>query len=227
MTDSLSERRSTPEMVAGNLRSAIMKGELTPGTYLREVSLANTMRVSRGALREAFRLLTQEGLLTYNAFQGVTVTTISPDDVEDIYRLRLIIEPQAIDAYKRQGRKEDLALIRQAADKFSEVTRAKNWAAAFEADLAFHGSIAKLLNSERLSECFTHAMRELRLTQVLYPKFGTQGFPKNISEHNAIAEALEGRKISLAQELVIQHLTLARDTLLELMETPAQAKRKT
>ncbi len=88
----LFDRSSTSERVADILRRQITEGELNPGTRLSEQALGETLAVSRNTLREAFRLLTHEGLLVHRPHRGVFVPELGADDFVDLYRLRRTIE---------------------------------------------------------------------------------------------------------------------------------------
>ena len=81
MSESLSglsiQRMSTADQVAGLMRERILRGELKPGTALREVTIAAAIGVSRNTLREALRILTQEGLVRHTVHHGMTVTKLS------------------------------------------------------------------------------------------------------------------------------------------------------
>ena len=86
------DRSSTAERVAELLRHRVMEGDLPPGTRLSEEQLVEVLQVSRNTLREAFRLLTHEGLLVHRLHRGVFVPELDEEDLVDLYRLRRTIE---------------------------------------------------------------------------------------------------------------------------------------
>lgn len=86
------ERQSTTEQVAAALREAILSGLIAPGTPLREVALADELRVSRNTIREAARMLGSEGLVRYEMNRGVVVIDITEQDVQEIYSARATLE---------------------------------------------------------------------------------------------------------------------------------------
>jgi len=85
-------RQSTAELIAAQLRSAIMYGVFAPGTQLGEAELAARFEVSRGPLREAMQRLVQEGLLRGERHRGLFVIDLSASDVRDIYLARLALD---------------------------------------------------------------------------------------------------------------------------------------
>src|SRR5262245_38912641 len=85
------------ERAADVIRDNIFEGRFAPGTALPEAALSMALQVSRNTVREAFRTLTSEHLLTYEAHKGVMVRWLTADDVRDIYRLRRMFELGALD----------------------------------------------------------------------------------------------------------------------------------
>lgn len=146
---------------AARLRARLVAGDLRPGQRLSEARLAAEMSVSRNTLREVFRLLTQEGLVTHAPHRGVSVAVPSMAGVLDLYRIRRMIEPPALaQAWHGHG-----AVARMA----TEVERARqaraqgDWRGVGSANMAFHGAIVSLTDSPRLIDFFDRTMAELRL----------------------------------------------------------------
>src|SRR3954454_19720284 len=90
------DRSSSAERAADILRRSITEGALPPGAQLSELELTEVLEVSRNTLREAFRLLTHEGLLVYKLHRGVFVPELDERDVIDLYRLRRVLEVDVI-----------------------------------------------------------------------------------------------------------------------------------
>ena len=77
------------------IRSRIVKGEIAPGTPLRQEAIAVELGVSKIPLREALGRLEQEGLLQSQPNRGFVVSPLSADEAEEIFALRLKLEPDA------------------------------------------------------------------------------------------------------------------------------------
>ena len=75
--------------IAEGLRSAILNGEILPGSQVTEQSLAEQFGVSRGPLREAMRQLIDEGLLVTVPYTGTHVVGLSVEDIREIYSMRV------------------------------------------------------------------------------------------------------------------------------------------
>ena len=84
------------EQIYALVRDRILTGELEAGGALRQDALAADLGVSKIPLREAMTRLEQDGLLRYAANRGFVVSPLSNDEAEEVYALRLKIEPDAI-----------------------------------------------------------------------------------------------------------------------------------
>jgi len=90
------ERRSTPDLVADALRTAIFDGRIPPGAQLKQNDIAAEFDISVVPVREAFQRLIADGLATQTPNRGVTVTRLTEHDFVDIAELRGLLEPQAL-----------------------------------------------------------------------------------------------------------------------------------
>ena len=80
------------EAVLVEVRSRILRGDIAPGTPLRQEDLAASLGVSRVPVREALRILESEGHVTYIAHRGYRVAELDLDELAEIYHLRALIE---------------------------------------------------------------------------------------------------------------------------------------
>lgn len=95
------ERRRPPtaqQFVLEELRRAITTGELRPGDAIRQDTLAARLDVSRVPLREALKTLEAEGLVVHHVHRGYFVAELSLADLEEIYRIRRLLETEAVRA---------------------------------------------------------------------------------------------------------------------------------
>ena len=81
------------DVVATELRRRILDGTLGQGERLIEDRLAEQLGVSRNPIREALRMLEAEGFLDVTARRGCFVATLSADQADDLFEVRLAMEP--------------------------------------------------------------------------------------------------------------------------------------
>lgn len=147
--------------LADELRRRISNGEFTPGARLSEADLAQRLDVSRNTLREAFRVLEEQGLAAHVPHRGVSVAAPTIADVIDIYRARRTIEGGVLAA--ASPRHPGVALMRAAVDQGAAAAAADDWREAGSANQAFHTAIVSLADSHRLNRTFGNLSAELRL----------------------------------------------------------------
>lgn len=89
-------RQSSPELIAESLRQAIIVGQLGPGESLRQENLAQHFAVSRIPVREALRQLESEGWIVFERNRGARVSSLSAEEVREIYEIRASLEATAL-----------------------------------------------------------------------------------------------------------------------------------
>ena len=87
--------RALYQEVAELLRQRIFNRELTPGSWIDELKLAEEYGISRTPLREALKVLAAEGLVTMKVRRGAYVTEVSERDLTDVYHLLALLESDA------------------------------------------------------------------------------------------------------------------------------------
>lgn len=149
------------ERLVDQLRQRIAAGELMPGQRLPEQQLSDSLGVSRNTLREAFRVLTRDGLITHAPNRGVCVAVPSIASIIDIYRVRRLIECQALaQAYPRHPAKKRM---RSSVESALACRDASDWPGVGTANMDFHMAVVALADSERLNGMFKPIVAELRL----------------------------------------------------------------
>lgn len=148
-------------VLADVLRQSIIDGDFAPGSRLSETALAERFDVSRNTLREAFRVLAEQGLIEHIPHRGVSVASPTTADVIDIYRARRVIECTAL----RQSEPEHPAvqLMRDALADAERHLPNEEWRQVGSANMAFHDAIVALADSPRLARTYRDVAAELRL----------------------------------------------------------------
>lgn len=105
------------QMVYAVLREGIMTGAFAPGEWLRQESLAEAIGVSRIPVRTALLQLESEGLITFHPHRGARVRTLTPEQIDEIYRLRTLLECYAVERACHDIEPDRLALLQTIAKK--------------------------------------------------------------------------------------------------------------
>lgn len=197
--------------IAEVIRAKITVGEMTPGQRLSEATLSEELEISRNTLREVFRVLTQEGLLTYAPNKGVFVSIPDMAAIIDIYHVRRLIECNALEhAYPLHPAVQKM---KDAVCDARQHEKVEDWISVGTANMKFHTAIVELTDSERLIKLYRNVSAELRLA------FGHLNDPKilyapYIDKNQFILELLdEGHNLEAANTLR-SYLDLSERTLL-------------
>jgi DNA-binding GntR family transcriptional regulator len=153
---------STAERAADVLRRRITEGALPPGARLSEEALVVDLQVSRNTLREAFRLLSHEGLLVHELHRGVFVPSLDETDVVDLYRLRRTIECDVVRSLDNVDAARLRPLYAAVEDAEAAVKRGA-WMDVGTANMDFHRCLVALAGSRRVDEVIRRLLAELRL----------------------------------------------------------------
>ncbi|MCE2472993.1 MAG: GntR family transcriptional regulator [Anaerolineae bacterium] len=134
--------RTLPEQIAARLRQDVLSSKLKPGDPLREIDLSERFGVSRGPVREAFRQLTQQGLLVLEPNKGVRVAQNPSDEVRPlVVELRRTIECFVLDSIFERITEADIELWEEILADIRQACERNDVDALTEHDLRFHQAI--------------------------------------------------------------------------------------
>lgn len=223
------------ELIAGHLRKQIVRGELAEGDALpSETDLMAQFNVSRPTLREAFRILESESLITVRrgAHGGARVQLPDPAVVaryaalilqyrrttlEDLYEARIVIEPPCVALLAEIRSKDMIKQLRAALDEHDTV--ADDPARSIHVHMAFHSLLIELTGNQTLRlvmGLLENIIDMANLSQV-ESTAGTSAHErasrKGLAAHHRIVDLIEARDAEGAEQLWRKHLTEARDYL--------------
>ena len=199
------EQRTMPEGIAEVIRRAILTGELTPGEPLRETQLSTELGVSRAPLREAFRLLEEEGLVDRRAFKGTAVAVVSAQDVNQIAVVRQRVEPLAVQLGLLDLQADNAGELRAAVSLLELVTRSGDIAGSIDAHLAIHRLLYVKSGNAVLVDMWRSWESRLRLFWVV----DHQTFAKltDVADsHVRLLEVIEGGDLVAIQAELHSHI---------------------
>ncbi|MGV9214074.1 GntR family transcriptional regulator [Micromonospora sp. RB23] len=157
------ESVSLVDLAVSRLTREILSGRSDPGERLVEEQLTRRLGISRAPLREALRLLAQQGLVEHVPRRGVRVATLSDRDVRELYELRDVLERFAVRAGIPVARESDLAGLRGTLDAMREATRVGDRMRVAEAHRAFHVALVGLAGNRQLSAVYGSILVKLQL----------------------------------------------------------------
>lgn len=211
-------RKATHEVVAAVLREAITSGQLKANQPLPQAEIAANLQVSHIPVREALRQLESEGLVTYQANRGATVSALSAAEIREIYEIRAMLETGAIRRAVPSLTAENLVRAAALLDLAEQAEDGATWGSL---DMEFHSLVYHLDDRPRFQELITELLRRVDrywLSYSLMLKY-RDSFEK---EHRALLAALTARDAERAVALLDRHLVGACDRLIAEIEAADQ-----
>ena len=193
------------DVVFQTLRTAILKGDLKPGERLMELQLASKLGVSRTPIREAIRMLEQEGVARTIPRKGAEVAGMTEKDMEDVLQIRCVLEELAARLSCQNITDEEMRELKIAMVAFEEKTREGNVVELAKADVTFHDIIYRAADNPKLLVLLNNLREQMYRYRTEYMK-DDRIHPVLIREHKEMVKALESRDQELVAREVRQHL---------------------
>lgn len=214
-----SEKPNTLKVYA-RMRNLILTGEWKPDERLVERRLAQSFRVSRTPVRQAIAMLEVEGLIRTTPNHGAVVRSYQPEELEDLYQLRAVLEGYASGRAATRISSKGLGRLRESCERFEKLRAKDDVLKLVEENLFFHDTILEVAGSEALSRMLRNLV-ELPLVYKSYFWYSSE--QKLISEHyhRQLVKAFESRDAARAELLMREHIQEAGEFLVgQLRSTP-------
>lgn len=193
------------DVVFHTLREAILKGELKPGERLMELQLASKLGVSRTPIREAIRMLEQEGLAVTIPRKGAEVARMTEKDMEDVLQIREVLDELAVKLACDNITREEIKELENRTVQFENCIRQGDLKKIAEADVAFHDVIYKAAGNKKLMIMLDNLREQIYRYRVEYLKTG-KSHPTLIQEHREILQALDSHEKERVVEAMRVHV---------------------
>ena len=194
------------DVVFNTLREAILKGELQPGERLMELQLASKLGVSRTPIREAIRMLEQEGLAVTVPRKGAEVARMTLKDMEDVLEIREALDELAAQIACERISSEQMNRLMDTKKEFERSLASGEVKEIADVDVKFHDIIYEATDNAKLVYLLNNLREQLFRYRVEYLK-NPENYPALIQEHEAIVSALEARDKAKVTEAMHEHVT--------------------
>lgn len=193
------------DVVFHTLREAILKGELKPGERLMELQLASKLGVSRTPIREAIRMLEQEGLAVTVPRKGAEVARMTEKDMEDVLLIREALDELAAALACEEMTKEELEELKNTSMEFEAYTKTGEVKCIAEADVKFHDIIYTATRNPKLISILNNLREQLYRYRVEYLK-DEKNYPILIREHNEIIMGIAAKEKEKVKAAMHNHV---------------------
>nr|WP_275410134.1 GntR family transcriptional regulator [Streptomyces sp. SID14478] len=208
------------------LRDAIVRGDLPPGAPIRQSAAAEELGLSVIPVREALKTLAGEGIVTYVPQRGYTVTELSPQSVDGIFRIRELLESEAEANAAVRMRTEDIAAMRTALEAQRAAVAAADVRGTISSNRNFHFALLDRCDNDWMLRFVTQLWEALEPHRALaYRRAAAAGDADRaeaiLGEHEGIVAAFEQDDFPLALRLLAEHRTDGRSDFHRLLVVDA------
>jgi phosphonate utilization transcriptional regulator len=200
---------SLATLVQGEIERMILDGDLPSGAKLTESTLAEQIGVSRGPVREAFRMLEEAGLVRTEKNRGVFVRDVPIEEALEIFEVRAVM-----DLYVGRKLAQGLATaqvreLRQLADAMDQAVKADNAHDFHGFNLKFHDRLLELAGNAKLTATYRKLVNELSLFR--RQNLTSESMAVYAREHRQIVKAIAAADPEAAGQAMYQHVMNSRE----------------
>lgn len=218
--------KSLPDLVCAALEKWIITGKVQPGEPLREADISQQMGLSRGPVREAFRILEERGLVLCEKNRGVRVASLTMPQVEDIYEIRETLEgligflaASRATAEDKRGFQTLLQQMAQAVDK-NQIDLYTSF------NFQLHEKLVESTKNPVLVATYQRLVARLQLFRSYSLRHKAGNAARSYKEHKAIIDAICSGKADRAQNLLRLHTQKSLQHLHEMVESSLLQREK-
>lgn len=186
------------------LRDQIATGAFRSGDQLRQENLAREFGVSVPPVREALKTLEAEGQAVYAPHRGYFVASMSFDELAENYRIRDLLETEAIQRAVPTIGRQEVARMREAIGDMERSHRSEDLSALTAANRRFHFTLFETASMPRMADMIRVLWEQSDRYRSVY--FSTQAHRRRVNaEHRAIMTAVRKRDTEHAVGLLREH----------------------
>jgi DNA-binding GntR family transcriptional regulator len=198
------------ESVAEAIRESILSGRFAPGDRLVEAELARELHVSRGPIREALGLLGKDGIVVHEPRRGKFVQALTPRLIDEVYSLRLLLEPFAAERVIEQLDDEGRGQLKAALANIAEAASAGDERLLAQADVAFHDLLYELADHDLLQRAWLENIAgKLRLVSNITTRSLAE-LEDAERNHRRLLEPILAGDVATARRRIEEHISDAR-----------------
>ena len=211
-TIALVQSNSLPALVQKELERMILAGELAAGAKLNEASVADTLGVSRGPVREAFRALEESGLVRLEKNRGVFVRQISVAEANEIYEVRAALDEWTGRRLAQTATAENVRELRAFVERMDRAAAKDDVHAYWLLNLEFHDRLVSLAGNAKLLATYRRLVNELNLfRRQTLAQGGT--LPLSTREHRDIVDKIAAGNPASAGRALYDHVMASRERM--------------
>jgi DNA-binding GntR family transcriptional regulator len=201
----LQARKSLGEHVFDSLKQAIIRGNMSPGEWLVESHIADTLGISRTPVREAIHKLEREGLIERQPRGGFTVLGLTRDDIEETFGIRAVLEGYAARLAALKHQEKELVPLKRKIEEFEKCLEKKQTDNLTRINTEFHELLYALSKSPKLVHMINGLTDQIyRFRQIILKE--TKMAKISNDDHKQMLDFIRKRDADGVEALVRDHI---------------------
>lgn len=205
-------RRSLHDELTELLRGLITGGELAPGEKIPEQRLCERFGVSRTPLREALKVLANEGIVTLRPNRGAVVSALTLEELDEVFPVMGALEALSGEIACRRITDAEVAAIRSLHKEMVEYWRKGELQPYFRLNQQIHVAILEATRNETLKSLYRSLAGRL-MTARYIANMSTERWAEAVTEHEAILQCLSDRDGKKLADVLKRHLAKKLETV--------------
>lgn len=208
------EKKSLKQQAYDEIKRKIVTCEYAPNTLLNEELLREELHVSRTPIRDALSRLEQKGLITILPKKGIMVSSLSINDINMVFEVRMMYEPYALLHY---GSRIPYSVLTHSYELLSDLdAMSEDWA-FFQADDAFHAAVVQAIGNRFLLQTYEWIQDQNLRFRVMTGQTSAPRLEDTSKEHTRILEACLKKDWSEAASAMKDHLINSKNSTFDLL----------
>ena len=194
------------DVVFNTLREAILRGDLVAGERLMELQLAAKLGVSRTPIREAIRMLEQEGLAITIPRKGAIVAGMTEKDMQDVLQIREALEELSVQVACDKITDEEIEKLQKNMKNFEHSLKSGDLKKMAQADVEFHDVIYQATDNPKLINMLNNLREQMYRYRVEYLK-NPENHEQLLKEHEAIYKGIVEKDKQAVTNMIRKHIS--------------------
>lgn len=201
--------RTSSDDAYESIKRLIQSNEFPPGSSIREQVVAQKLGISRTPIREALRQLAAEGWVQIFPNRGAVVVALTDQDIEEIFQLRTLIEPELAALAAVRATPEEIDELEATLTSLDQAVNESNIAQLVALNEEFHTQIFEMGRSKTLWVALNVTSRRV-LSSRTFSKYSREEIHRSHSHHTELVSAIRRHDADWARSIMRTHLAAAR-----------------
>lgn len=214
---------SKKDQVVAAIKDAILSGHIAPGEQIVESRMAQELGSGIPLVREALIALEHQGFVQKTPYKGTTVTRLTPKDLQQVFQLRVELEPLAIEWAKKNVTPADIDELQALIKGMERAAQKVDLAQFYQNDLDWHRKLWALSGNDYLADVLERLVVPLFAFFLVKNKRERRAYIESATMHGRIVAALRDKSAAEARRLMKESLRGWKD---DMMTMHFQGKRE-